>query len=84
MVGASPGVPPGLALGQGQIWQEGGQGPLDLVGFAAEGVLSGTVVGALSIETHVVGWEGEEIVAALIIIISSFIITAQMNRKKAK
>lgn len=28
VVGASPGVPPGLALGQGQIRQEGRQGSL--------------------------------------------------------
>lgn len=57
VVGASPGVPPCLALGQGQIRQEGSQGPLYLIGFATESMLSGTVVGALSIETHVVGWK---------------------------
>lgn len=60
VVGASPGVPPRLTLGQCQIRQEGSQGPLYLIGFATESVLSGAVVRALPIETHVVGWEWEQ------------------------
>lgn len=66
VVGASPGVPPRLTLGQCQIRQEGSQGPLYLIGFATESMLSGTVVWALPIETHIVGWEWEQehIVAA--------------------
>lgn len=55
VVGAPPRVPPGLALGEGQVWEEGGQGPFYLVRFAAQGVLGGAVVRALSVETHVVG-----------------------------
>lgn len=55
MIGASPRVPPGLALGQGQVREEGGQGSLDLVRFAAQSVLGGAVVRALAVEAHVVG-----------------------------
>lgn len=57
VIGASPRVPPGLALGQGQVWEEGGQGSLDLVRFAAQSVLSGAVVRALAVEAHIVGCE---------------------------
>lgn len=55
VVRASPRVPPGLALGQVQVRQEGCQRALDLVWFAAQGVLSGAVVRALAVETDVVG-----------------------------
>lgn len=55
VVGASPRVPPGLALGEGQVGQEGGQRPFQLVGFPAQGVLGGAVVRTLAVEAHVVG-----------------------------
>lgn len=55
MVGSPPGVPPRLALRQGQVGQEGSQGALDLIGLPAQSVLRGAVVGALAIETDVVG-----------------------------
>lgn len=55
VIGAPPRVPPGLALGQGQVWEEGGQGPLDLVRFAAQSVFGGAVVRALAVEAHIVG-----------------------------
>lgn len=56
VIGASPWVPPGLAFGEGQVWEEGGQGSLYLVWLAAQGMLGGAVVRTLSVETHVVGW----------------------------
>lgn len=55
VVRASPGVSPGLTLGQVQVWQEGCQGALDLVWLTAQGVLGGAVVGAFAIETDVIG-----------------------------
>ena len=55
VVGASPGVPPGLALGEVQVGQEGRQRAFDLVRLPAQSVLSGAVVRALAVETHVVG-----------------------------
>jgi len=55
VVGASPRVPPGLALGERQVREEGRQGSFDLVRFAAHGVLRGAIVRALAVETHVVG-----------------------------
>ena len=60
VVGPPPGVPPGLPLGQGQVGQEGGQRALYLVRLSAQSVLCGAVVGALAIETDVVGcmWDG--------------------------
>lgn len=57
VIGAPPRVPPGLALGQGQVWEEGSQGPLDLVRFAAQSVFGGAVVRALAVEAHIVGCE---------------------------
>lgn len=44
VVGASPRVPPGLAFGEGQVREEGGQGSFYLVRFTAQSVLSGAVV----------------------------------------
>lgn len=55
VVGASPGVSPGLAFGQIQVWQEGRQRALDLVRLAAQSVLSGAVVRALTVEADVIG-----------------------------
>jgi hypothetical protein len=55
VVGAAPGVPPCLTLGQGQVGQEGRQGALYLVGPPAQGVLRGAVVGTFPIEADVVG-----------------------------
>ena len=55
VVRASPGVPPGLPFGQGQVGQEGGQRALDLVRLPAQGVLCGAVVRTLPVEADVVG-----------------------------
>lgn len=44
VVGASPWVPPGLAFGEGQVWEEGSEGSFYLVWFAAQSVLSRAVV----------------------------------------
>ena len=55
VVGSSPGVPPGLALGESQVRQEGGQRALDLVWLTAQSMLSGAVVGTIAIEANVVG-----------------------------
>lgn len=55
VVGASPRVPPGLAFGEGQVGQESRQGSFYLVRLATQSVLSGAVVGTLSVEAHVVG-----------------------------
>lgn len=57
VVGSSPGVPPGLTFGQGQVWEEGSQGTLDLVRLTAQSMLCRAVVRTLPIETDVVGWE---------------------------
>ena len=56
VVGAPPRVPPRLPLGQGQVWQEGRQGALDLVGLPTQRVLRRAVVGTLAVEADVVGW----------------------------
>jgi hypothetical protein len=56
VVGTTPGVPPCLPLGQRQVRQEGRQGSFDLVGPPTQGMLGGTVVGTLPVETDVVGW----------------------------
>lgn len=55
VVRASPWVPPGLAFGKGQVREEGGQRSFYLVRFTTQSVLSGAVVGTLSIEAHIVG-----------------------------
>lgn len=55
VVGASPRVSPGLALGQVQVRQESCKGALDLVRFTAQSVLSGAVVRALAVEADIVG-----------------------------
>lgn len=55
VVRASPGVSPGLTLGQVQVRQESCQGALDLVRLTAQGVLGGAVVRALAVETNVIG-----------------------------
>ena len=55
VVRASPGVPPGLPFGQGQVGQEGGQRALDLVRLPAQGMLRRAVVRALPVEADVVG-----------------------------
>lgn len=44
VVGASPRISPRLALGKGQVWEEGGQGPFNLVWLATQSVFSGAVV----------------------------------------
>lgn len=58
MVGASPGVPPGLALGQGKVRKERCQRTLYLVRLPTQSMLSGAVVGALPIETDIIGCKG--------------------------
>ena len=60
MVGASPRVPPGLAFGQGEVWQEGSQRAFNLVWFTTQGMLSRTVVRTLAIETDIIGWGGKK------------------------
>lgn len=56
VVGAAPGAAPGAALGQGLVREQGSHGALQPVRFATEGVLSGAVVGALSVEADVTRW----------------------------
>lgn len=55
MIGATPGVPPGLALGEGQVGEERCQGAFDLVGFSTQSMFGGAIIGTLAVETDVVG-----------------------------
>lgn len=60
VVGAAPGAAPGVALGQGLVREQSSHGALQLVWFAADGVLGGAVVGALPIEADVARWPGDK------------------------
>ena len=55
VVGASPGVSPGLALGQVQVWQEGCERAFNLVRFTAQSMFSGAVIRAFTVEADVIG-----------------------------
>lgn len=59
-VGADPGVGHGQPGGQVEGRQEGGEGALQQVRVAADGILGLAHVGALGKEAHVAGWRKKE------------------------